>query len=111
MTKGLMWFEFFDYYGSLYGPNSGLTRSVCCLRFGNTVCSAPLHAKLLQSCPALCDPVDCSPPSSSIHGILHHFHALEKEMATHSSIFAWRISWMEELGGLQSMESQRVRHD
>ena len=36
---------------------------------------------------------------------------LEKEMATHSSILAWRIPWMEELGGLQSMGSQRVRHD
>ena len=34
---------------------------------------------------------------------------LEKEMATHSSIFAWRISWTEEPGGLQSMGSQRVR--
>ena len=36
---------------------------------------------------------------------------LEKEMATHSSILAWRIPWMEELGRLQSMGSQRVRHD
>ena len=36
--------------------------------------------------------------------------ALEKEMATHSSILAWRIPWTEELGGLQSMELQRVRH-
>ena len=36
---------------------------------------------------------------------------LEKEMATHSSILAWRIPWMEEPGGLQSMESQRVRHN
>ena len=36
---------------------------------------------------------------------------LEKEMATHSSILAWRIPWMEEPGGLQSTESQRVRHD
>ena len=35
---------------------------------------------------------------------------LEKEMATHSSIFAWEISWTEEPGGLQSMGSQRVRH-
>ena len=32
-------------------------------------------------------------------------------MATHASILAWRISWMEEPGGLQSMGSQRVRHD
>ena len=36
---------------------------------------------------------------------------LEKEMATHSSILAWRIPWKEEPGGLQSMGSQRVVHD
>ena len=35
---------------------------------------------------------------------------LKKEMATHSSILAWRIPWMEEPGGLQSVGSQRVRH-
>ena len=35
---------------------------------------------------------------------------LEKEMATHSSILAWKISWTEEPGGLQSMGSQRVGH-
>ena len=36
---------------------------------------------------------------------------LEKEITTHSSILAWGISWTEEAGGLQSMGSQRVRHD
>ena len=36
---------------------------------------------------------------------------LEKEMTTHSSILAWKISWTGEPGGLQSMESQRVGHD
>ena len=36
---------------------------------------------------------------------------LEKEMATHSSILAWRIPWKEEPGGLQSTGSQRVGHD
>ena len=36
---------------------------------------------------------------------------LEKEMATHSSILAWRIPWMEKPGGLQSMGSHRVGHD
>ena len=36
---------------------------------------------------------------------------LEKEMATHSSILAWRTLWTEEPGGLQSMGSQRVGHD
>ena len=35
----------------------------------------------------------------------------EEEMATHSSILAWRISWTEKPGGLQYIGSQRVRHD
>ena len=38
-------------------------------------------------------------------------HPLEEGMATHSSILAWRIPWTEEPGGLQSIGSQRVRHD
>ena len=37
--------------------------------------------------------------------------ALEKEMATHSSILFWKISWIQEPDGLQSMGSQRVGHD
>ena len=37
--------------------------------------------------------------------------SLEKGMATHSSVLAWRIPWTEEPGRLQSMGSQRVRHD
>ena len=40
-----------------------------------------------------------------------HFHALEKEMATHSSIFAWRIPWTEEPGKLQSMGLQKVSQE
>ena len=40
-----------------------------------------------------------------------HFHALEKDMATHSSIFAWKIPGTVEPGGLPSMGSHRVRHD
>ena len=40
-----------------------------------------------------------------------HFHALEKEMATHSSTLAWRIPGTGEPGGLQSRGSLRVRHD
>ena len=40
-----------------------------------------------------------------------HFHALEKEMATHSSVLAWRILEVGEPGGLPSMGSYRVRHD
>ena len=40
-----------------------------------------------------------------------HFHALEKEMATHSGVLAWRIAGMGEPGGLQFMGSHRVGHD
>ena len=40
-----------------------------------------------------------------------HFHALEKEMATHSSVFAWRIPGTGRSGGLPSMGLHRVRHD
>ena len=40
-----------------------------------------------------------------------HFHALKKEMATHSSVLAWRIPGMGKHGGLPSMGSHRVGHD
>ena len=40
-----------------------------------------------------------------------HFHALEKEMATHSRVLAWRIPGTGEHGGLPSMRSHRVRHN
>ena len=40
-----------------------------------------------------------------------HFHALEKEMATHSSVLAWRIPGAGEPGGLSSMGSHRIGHD
>ena len=40
-----------------------------------------------------------------------HFHALEKEMTTHSSVLAWRIPGMAKPGGLPSMGSHRVGHD
>ena len=46
--------------------------------------------------------------TSSIHG---SGISLEKCMATHSSILAWRISWAEEPSGLQSIASQRAGHD
>ena len=42
---------------------------------------------------------------------LGHEDPLEKGMANHSSILAWRISWTEEPGGLQSMESEKVGHN
>ena len=80
-------------------------------------------AKLLQSCLTLCDPIDGLLPGSSVPGIAKsqtrlsdftftfHFHTLEKDMATHSSVLAWRIPGTEEPGRRPSMGSHRVRHD
>ena len=50
-----------------------------------------------------------NPPSNA--GDTGQEDPLEKEMATYSSILTWRIPWIEEPDGLQSMGSQRVRHD
>jgi len=67
--------------------------------------------------------VDRAASCSAVHGVdkgrtrlsdftfTFHFHALEKEMATYSSILAWRIPGTGEPGGLPSMGSHRVGHD
>ena len=59
--------------------------------------------------------VGCSPwgheESGTTEQLYFHFHALEKKMATHSSILARRIPGTEEPSGLLSMGSHRVRHD
>ena len=69
------------------------------------------------------NPMDGGARWAAVHGVtksrtwlsdftfIFHFHALEKEMATHSSDLAWRIPGMAEPGGLLSMGSHRVRHD
>ena len=80
------------------------------------------NGNLLQySC--LENPMDRGAWKAAVHGVAKsrarlsnftstfHFHALEKEMATHSSVLAWRIPGTGELGGLPSMGSRRVGHD
>ena len=80
------------------------------------------NGNLLQySC--LENPMDGGAWRAAVHGVAEgwtrlsdftftfHFHALEKEMATHSSVLAWRIPGMGEPGGLPSMGSHRVGHD
>ena len=69
------------------------------------------------------NPMDRGAWSAAVHGVARnrtqlsdftftfHFHALEKEMATYSSVLAWRIPGTGEPGGLPSMESHRVGHD
>ena len=76
---------------------------------------------LQHSC--LENPMDRGAWWAAVHGVVKsqtrlsdftftfHFHALEKEIATHSSVLAWRIPGSGEPGGLPSMGSHRVRHD
>ena len=77
--------------------------------------------QLQYSC--LGNPMDGGAWQATVHGatkswtqlsnftFTFHFHALEKEMATHSSVLAWRIPGTEEPGGLPSLGLHRVRHD
>ena len=50
-------------------------------------------------------------PVQNLLRLIRYQFFMEKEMATHFSTLAWKIPWMEEPGRLQSMGSQRVRHD
>ena len=100
-----------------------------CLCFFQPSSSFPISKKvgegngtpLQYSC--LENPMDRGAWWAAVHGVTKrwtwlsdfpftfHFHALEKEMATHSSVLAWRIPGTEEPGGLPSMGSHRVGHD
>ena len=83
------------------------------IRFAGT----PLQYSCLEN------PMDGGAWKAAVHGVAQgwtqlrnftftfHFHALEKEMATHSSILAWRIPRTGEPAGLPSMGSHRVGHD
>ena len=63
---------------------------------------SPLVAQMVKNLPAM---------QETWVGSLSWEDPLEKRMATHSSILAWRIPWTEEPGGPQYMGLQRVRHD
>ena len=81
------------------------------------VSGSPLQYSCLEN------PMDGRGWQAAVHGVTRswmrlrdftftfHFHALEKEMATHSSVLAWRIPGTEEPGGLPSMGSHRLRHN
>ena len=80
-------------------------------------CVSPLQNSCLEN------PMDGGAWWAAVHGVARsqtrlsdfpftfHFHALEKEMATHSSVLAWRIPGTGEPGGLPSMGSHGVGHD
>ena len=99
-----VWFHFYEILG-----NTNLI-----LGEGN---GTPLQYSCLEN------PMDRGAWKAAVHGVAKgrtwlsdftftfHFHALEQEMATHSSVLAWRIPGMGEPGGLPSMGSHRVGHD
>ena len=96
-------------------PNYMIKRNIGYInREGN---GTPLQYSCLEN------PMDGGAWWAAVHGVTKgrtqlsdltftfHFHALEKEMATHSSVLAWRIPGTGEPGGLPSMGSRRVGHD
>ena len=90
--------------------------NISCYCFGEGS-GTPLQYSCLEN------PMDGGAWKAAVHGVAKsrarlsdftltfHFHALEKEMATHSSVLAWRIPGTEEPGGLLSVGSHRVGHD
>ena len=108
---------------SIWHPNAGNN-----FRFSSFNCEEPEindregnSTPLQYSC--LANPMDGGAWWAAVHGVAKsrtrlsdftftfHFHALEKERATHSSVLAWRIPGTGEPGGLPSMGSHRVGHD
>ena len=95
-------------------PVTGWQTIASCLGEGN---GNPLQYSCLEN------PMDRGAWKAAVHGVAKswtrlsdfsltfHFHALEKEMATHSCVLAWRIPGTGEPGGLQSMALHRVGHD
>ena len=95
----------------------GVTKSWTCLKWLGEGNGTPLQYSCLEN------PMDGGAWWAAVHGVpksqtrlsdftfTFHFHALEKEMATHSSVLAWRIPGMGEPGGLPSLGSHRVGHD
>ena len=102
------------YYSISKGGREGFVRSWSYFGEGN---GNPLQYSCLEN------PMDGEAWKAAVHGVAEgrarlsdcsftfHFHALEKEMATHSGVLAWRTPGMGEPGGLPSMGSHRVGHN
>ena len=88
-----------------------------CLKvFSNFPCDFFTHWLFKSMLFSICFPGDSDSQASACNGetwvqSLGQEDPLEKEIATHSNILAWKIPWMEEPGWLQSMRLQRVGHD
>ena len=118
LISPLSWWQFVMYPKE----TNTISQSVCLIyRIPNASHGESDGNTLQFSC--LENPLDEGAWWAAVHGVAKsqiwlsnftftfHFHALEKEMATHSSVLAWRIPGMGEPGGLPSMGSHRIRHD
>ena len=114
----------YDWAIQLWGihpEKTTILKDTCTLMFIVAIFTIAITWPLQYSC--LENPRDGGAWWVAVHGVAEgwtrlsdftftfHFHALEKEMTTHSSILAWRIPGMGEPGGLPSMGSHRVGHD
>ena len=101
---------------TLIAKDFATSKSSLCFQDGEGS-GTPLQSSCLEN------PMDGGAWWAAVHGVIKsrarlsdftftfHFHALEKEMATHSSVLAWRIPGTGEPGGLPSLRSHRVGHD
>ena len=115
-TTKYLWIKQCGHLGPNNSDGKGL-RLVGHLRFPQRRNGTPLQYSCLEN------PMDGGAWWAAVHGVAKsqtrlsdftfsfHLHALEKEMATHSSVLAWRIPGTGEPGGLPSMGSHRVGHD
>ena len=109
----------FPFMEFIFSPK--LMKVMSILRLLTSICGEGNDTPLQYSC--LENPMDGGAWKATVHGVTEgrtrlrdftftfHFHALEKEMATHSTVLAWRIPGTGEPGGLPSMGSHRVGHD
>ena len=125
--RGRFQFEYAEHF--LKAECRILSRQLCSFQrrtvAGNGVANCFLRRRQWHPTPVLLPgkPMDGGAWKAVVHGVAEgqtwlsdftftfHFHALEKEMATHSRVLAWRIPGMGEPGGLPSMGLHRVRHD
>ena len=100
-TVGLCWLSILYIVACIYGEGNGTPLQYPCL-------DSPLDGGAWQ---AAVHGVTKSQTRLSVFTFTFHFHALQKEMATHSIVLAWRIPGTAEPDGLPSMGSHRVRHN
>ena len=107
----------------LYKEESAGQKDMCLKRKSWIASVSCCYLASVRQYPCLENPMDGGAWKAAVHGVAEgqtwlrnftftfHFRALEKEMATHSSVLAWRIPGTGEPGGLPSMGSHRVGHD